>query len=341
VISIAMATYNGEKYLERQLRSLAEQALLPDELVICDDASTDTTLDIVKRFSEKAPFRVRLFNNEERLGWRRNFLKAASLCRSEYIGFCDQDDIWLSNKLATAASYLEKRQCMLFQHGFRLIDDNDNVISGDINHREVVRDAPWRHSYGLTQIFHRSLLEFFDLWELSEDHFIANNKMAHDQWVSFLSSLFDGTVTIDDVLLHYRQHNQNTIGPKPDNTPINVAAALEVNLSRLRGGGGVKQKRDRIVWNLKALASAARAREKITETIISRFGERSGQALPPKQQYYREYREYLSIRQSAYLSDGRTERLRAVLSVLRRGLYRKLGRGVRDVTVDLTYGVLG
>jgi glycosyltransferase involved in cell wall biosynthesis len=103
-----MTTYNGEVYLEEQLRSLAEQAHLPDELVICDDTSTDSTVDIINRFSEGAPFPVRLFINEERLGWRCNFLSAASLCRSEYIAFCDQDDIWLSDKLATAASHLNK-----------------------------------------------------------------------------------------------------------------------------------------------------------------------------------------------------------------------------------------
>jgi glycosyltransferase involved in cell wall biosynthesis len=341
MISIAMTTYNGEVYLEEQLRSLAEQAHLPDELVICDDTSTDSTVDIINRFSEGAPFPVRLFINEERLGWRCNFLSAASLCRSEYIAFCDQDDIWLSDKLATAASHLNKHRCMLLQHGYRLIDDNGNVVSGDMNHSEVVRNGPWRHSYGLTQIFHRSLLEFFDLWELSEDHFNENTKMAHDQWVSFLSSLFGGTVTIDDVLLHYRQHGRSAIGFRPVNSSINVWGALKTNLSRLRGGGELNKKREVMVWNLRARASAAAAREKITETIISRFGGKPGQTLLPNQQYYREYRECQLIRLSAYLSAGRTKRFRAVLSMLRRGLYGKSGEGIRDVAVDMFYGVLG
>ena len=109
-----MATYNGEKFLEQQLQSLSKQTRLPAELVICDDTSSDATVDIIKRFSETAPFPVKLVVNEERLGWRGNFLKAASLCVSEYIAYCDQDDIWLPEKLATVQAHLKKIDLRFF-----------------------------------------------------------------------------------------------------------------------------------------------------------------------------------------------------------------------------------
>ena len=100
MISIAMATYNGEQFLDEQLRSLNEQVTPPHEIVVCDDQSTDRTRDLLARFARKASFPVKLFTNDRRLGWRENFLRAARLCSSEYISFCDQDDIWLKEKLA-------------------------------------------------------------------------------------------------------------------------------------------------------------------------------------------------------------------------------------------------
>jgi hypothetical protein len=77
---------------------------------------------------------------------RENFLKAASLCCSDYIAFCDQDDIWLREKLAVVESYLRRNHCMLLQHRFRLINHAGNVISSDLNWEEELRSAPWRHS---------------------------------------------------------------------------------------------------------------------------------------------------------------------------------------------------
>jgi len=109
-----MATYNGEKFLEHQLQSLAKQTRLPAELIICDDTSGDATVDIIKRFSQTAAFPVRLVVNEQRLGWRGNFLKAASLCVSEYVAYCDQDDIWLPEKLAIVQAHLEKSRPHFF-----------------------------------------------------------------------------------------------------------------------------------------------------------------------------------------------------------------------------------
>jgi glycosyltransferase involved in cell wall biosynthesis len=146
MISIAMTTYNGERFLEEQLRSLTEQTKLPNELVVCDDGSTDRTPEILAQFAKGASFPVKIVINNHRLGWRENFLKAASLCSSDYIAFCDQDDIWLKEKLAVVESHLRRNQCMLLQHGFRLINHAGNVISSDLNWEEELRSAPWRHS---------------------------------------------------------------------------------------------------------------------------------------------------------------------------------------------------
>src|ERR1700722_20432893 len=98
-ISIAMATYNGESYIHRLLDSIAQQTLLPTELIVCDDGSTDATVNIVDDFSRSALFPVVIVKNTKRLGFTANFLQAVRMCHGDLIAFCDQDDEWLPHKL--------------------------------------------------------------------------------------------------------------------------------------------------------------------------------------------------------------------------------------------------
>jgi glycosyltransferase involved in cell wall biosynthesis len=106
-ISVAMCTYNGSKYLAEQLNSIREQTKLPYELIICDDASADATSQIVEAFALDAPFPVRFLRNQATLGSTKNFEKAISLCTGQAIALCDQDDIWLPNKLERLANVLD------------------------------------------------------------------------------------------------------------------------------------------------------------------------------------------------------------------------------------------
>src|SRR5882724_11959920 len=93
-ISVAMCTYNGAGFLSEQLESIAAQTRLPDELVICDDRSTDESVEIVRNFARHTPFSVRLEMNEENLGSTKNFEKSIGLCQGEIIALADQDDVW-------------------------------------------------------------------------------------------------------------------------------------------------------------------------------------------------------------------------------------------------------
>ena len=317
-----MATYNGERFLEQQLCSLNEQTILPNELVVCDDGSSDRTPEILAQFRGRALFPVQLVINERRLGWRENFLKAASLCTSDYIAFCDQDDIWLPGKISVVSPYLDEDRCRLLQHGFRLIDREGKFVSGELKYDEIkyagpAHDVRWRVNYGMTQIFHRSLLQFWHLWEFSEDHFIAGGKMAHDQWVAFLGSLFDKTITIDDVLIYYRQHDTNIIGfrlPGRQLGGINRWKNLSINLSRIYGEGDeFRKKREDIIRGLQRRETAAAAREKIIELMIPQVPVERAGSLRAHLGYYRDFRRYQSQRLLTYMSGTRTERLRAAV----------------------------
>src|SRR6516165_6081410 len=98
-IAIALATYNGAKFLREQLESLLRQSRPPDHVVISDDSSTDDTLGIAEVFRRSAPYRVDIVSNQNRLGPMGNFIRAANTCEAEFVAFCDQDDIWMPTKL--------------------------------------------------------------------------------------------------------------------------------------------------------------------------------------------------------------------------------------------------
>ena len=107
-ISIALATYNGAAYLKEQLESYCSQTQLPDELVVCDDCSTDETIRILEKFIQDAPFEVQICKNQINLGVTKNFEKAVSLCTGDYIFLSDQDDIWLADKIKVLTEVLNR-----------------------------------------------------------------------------------------------------------------------------------------------------------------------------------------------------------------------------------------
>lgn len=121
-ISIAVTTYNGERWLSEQLRSLASQVLPPSELVICDDQSSDATLGILTKFQRGAPFPVHVHRNETRLGFADNFLQAAGMCKGDLVAFCDQDDVWHPEKLARCVAPFEDPQCQMVGHLVEEVD---------------------------------------------------------------------------------------------------------------------------------------------------------------------------------------------------------------------------
>lgn len=98
--SVALCTFNGGPYLAAQLESIAGQSVLPDELVVCDDGSTDGTREILDRFAAASPFAVHVGVNDRRLGTTANFAQAIGRCTGDFIALCDQDDVWHPDKLA-------------------------------------------------------------------------------------------------------------------------------------------------------------------------------------------------------------------------------------------------
>lgn len=118
-VSVAMCTYNGQRFLAQQLQSLLDQTVQPDELVVCDDVSSDDSLKLVEAFAERAPFKVRVFKNPKNLGYIRNFEQAISLCTGDVVFLCDQDDLWDPRKIQIMRDIFEAESSVgLVMHDF-------------------------------------------------------------------------------------------------------------------------------------------------------------------------------------------------------------------------------
>jgi glycosyltransferase involved in cell wall biosynthesis len=218
-ISIAMATYNGARYIREQLDSLAAQTLLPCELVVTDDGSTDATLDIVRDFAREAPFPVRVYCNENRLGFGDNFLRAASLCMGEYIAFCDQDDVWIAEKLATCAQAFTGPDVLLVMHAARVTGPDLRptgalwpVITSD-RLLSPLESSPWWSPPGFSMIYRASLLDYADANNRPDDqHAPGKTPLAHDKWLYFIAHSLGMIALLATPLVSYRQHDLNTCG---------------------------------------------------------------------------------------------------------------------------------
>lgn len=221
VISVAIATYNGEKYIEKQLKSILEQSIEVDEVIICDDKSTDDTVDVIRKFikNNKLFNKWKIWINEKNLGYIRNFIKAITLTKGDYIFLSDQDDIFYPNKFKTMIEYFEKNpQCVLLNANYEIIDEKGDVNE---NFRTLSRNK---------RISKVDKIDFRKwLYESSFPGFsmgvraclrdkIANANLegcyGHDQLIGLLAINMDGNYRMNEVLSGYRIHSENTTGGK-------------------------------------------------------------------------------------------------------------------------------
>jgi hypothetical protein len=218
-ISVALCTYNGEKYLAAQLTSLAGQQRRPDELVVCDDTSTDRTVAMLREFAATAPFPVHVHVNATNLGSTRNFEQAYSLCRGDVICPCDQDDFWLPQKVARLEQVFraEPQLVLVFSDGY-LVDDKLEKTG-----QRVWPNLPFPPA--LQRQFDAGqgprLLLRYNVVTGAAAAFRSTLRPAllpiptcwvHDGWIGFLASALGPVRALPEPLLLYRQHAQQQIG---------------------------------------------------------------------------------------------------------------------------------
>jgi glycosyltransferase involved in cell wall biosynthesis len=235
-ISVALCTFNGERYLSQQLDSILNQVRLPDELIVCDDKSSDNTVSILKIFKDKAPFTMRIVINESNLRSTKNFENAISLCSGDLIALADQDDLWLPDKLRkieevftnspevgmvfTDAEVVNE-ECQsvgytLWQRIKFTKKEQSTFASkpGDILQILLRRNVVT----GATMCFKSSLRSYFipipSLW-------------VHDAWIAVMLTFYKVRIeAISSCLIAYRQHHTQQIGAKKQNLLVKALNSI-------------------------------------------------------------------------------------------------------------------
>jgi glycosyltransferase involved in cell wall biosynthesis len=216
--SVAMATYNGGAFLREQLASLGTQTLLPAELVVGDDGSSDDTMKILDEFRVVAPFPVSIQRNDRPLGYGENFIRTATRCSGEWIAFCDQDDVWLPGKLSGCAAAVESgpADLRLIVHEAEVVDQNLHPKrllygrTGDVLHPPLSLPPDW-FCLGLTQVFSARLIrEFPNSPRLSFPW--HKHREAHDVWIALLANATGSVLLKAEPLVRYRRHEAAVTG---------------------------------------------------------------------------------------------------------------------------------
>lgn len=130
MISVCLATYNGERYIKEQLHSILKQLEKNDEVIVIDDVSTDHTVFVIQQMNDS---RVKLFKNEHNLGPIKSFQKALEMCIGDYIFLSDQDDVWLDEKVHKVLLCFEQNKAQLVVHDSVVTDVQLNAISNSWN----------------------------------------------------------------------------------------------------------------------------------------------------------------------------------------------------------------
>ena len=199
-VSIAMATYNGASYLVDQLYSIAQQTRLPDELIICDDFSSDDTVAILERFRDEVPFLVHIYKGLQNVGYVRTFEKALSLCTGDIVFLSDQDDVWFENKISEMLRIFNEHQNIYVLVADMVITDQNLRPSPYTQLRNHLSIGLPKRDFGpgCATALRR---EFLDIVlpipvELS----------GHDGWIHKLASAMNVKLIYPQALQYYRRH---------------------------------------------------------------------------------------------------------------------------------------
>ena len=217
-VSVVLATHNGSKYIRTQIASLFNQTLLPHELIVADDASSDETLAIIRDMTKQAPFNIKIICRKRPLGYRENFLQASLTAEGDFIAFCDQDDIWHPTKLEQCSKFFLNTNVSMIVHAAILIDHNSRnigIFRQGINEtaiRPPLCYDPWSTFWGFSIVFRRELLTLASITSRFIDYIVKDELIAHDRWITFLAQMVGSTAEIMNLLVEYRQHDSNLCG---------------------------------------------------------------------------------------------------------------------------------
>jgi glycosyltransferase involved in cell wall biosynthesis len=207
LVSIVMATYNGEKYIEKQLESIFRQTYPELELIVVDDRSQDNTVVILNQFAQEHK-NMKVFVNDTNLGYIKNFEKGCFISKGAFIALCDQDDYWNEDKIKLMVEAIGEYP-MIYSDSFLCKEDLNNTgirISDNAKLLPIhscLQQAVFCRIYGHATLITRSLFErAYPFLEV----------IPHDWWLSYVASFSGGIRYLNIPLVYYRQHSSNLYG---------------------------------------------------------------------------------------------------------------------------------
>lgn len=216
-VSVCMGTYNGETYIEQQLNTILRQTKAPEEVILCDDGSTDSTVSIIEQFIRKNGLngKWKLYRNKINKGYPSNFYYACSLCNEEIVFLADQDDIWKNDKIEKMCRVMEENpRAKSICCKFNLMDEKEQEIhsimapthaheTGEVRNvsiEEVFYKCQWP---GMVMAYRR---DWYESWTK------GNYQIPHDFLIAARAAEEGGFFQIDETLAYHRRHDHNTGG---------------------------------------------------------------------------------------------------------------------------------
>jgi hypothetical protein len=337
MISVALCTYNGSRYLQEQLDSIARQSRRPDELIIRDDVSTDDTVEIARRFAKTAPFPVHVHRNSENVGSTRNFELAIEACSGDIIALSDQDDVWLPQKLERIEAEFNAESDVGLVFSDAILTKEDLSPMGINLWRETFRPRDQREFLagravdvllqynvvtGATMAFRSALRSgMLPVPKLTE--------FIHDGWISLIAAMSSHVRFIREPLIKYRQHSGQQLGAGLSRWGI---PRLERFRLTVESRGRTLERLDEFLDVLTAeRLDVIRSVALLSELVPNR--DELEQLVRETQRRIDDNVKHLNVRLS--LPESRIMRLPAILKELRQGGYDVHSRGWQSAVLDI------
>jgi glycosyltransferase involved in cell wall biosynthesis len=318
MISVALCTHNGERFIVEQLESILSQTLVPDEIVLSDDASTDRTVELARQTVQRAADAPTLtvLTNARPLGVTGNFERAIDACMGDIIVLSDQDDRWRPDRVERAMASFAERDDLLLLHGdAELVDDTGTSLNVTLFDALGVSAADFRDIHtgkAFDVLMRRNLVTGATVAFRSRLASIAAPfppAWVHDEWLAIVASATGVLDVLESPLIDYRQHGANQIGV--------AKLGLGGKLRRMREPGADRN---------------ARLLERATQ-LVNRFGAMGVDISPERLALATGKLRHEAARSA--LPRTRLLRLPGVLRELGTGRYAQFGRGTADAVRDL------
>lgn len=238
MVEILLATYNGEKYLSDQIDSLLSQTVENWTLLVHDDGSTDRTVSIIDLYQRKYPDKIFFIEDGIRNGGaKNNFSHLLSLSNASYIMFCDQDDVWMPNKVEVALEKMLEIEVkfpdrpILIHTDLQVVDKHLNLISNSMFDYQRISKNISKLEDILIQNNVTGCTMMLNSHAKSISLPIPKGAIMHDWWIAAQVILNNGAlIFIDRPTIFYRQHDSNSIGSKEINLQYYLKRVMNIRL---------------------------------------------------------------------------------------------------------------